>query len=475
MPTQDGLIIGGGISGLALAHWLGLEKNPGSWELWEASDRLGGTIGTDRADGYSVDWGPNGFLDREPLTLQLIDEIGLRDSLEPANSQSDDRFIVKNGRLHPVPLSPPAILTTGLLRPVEKFRVFGEPFIRARRDDSDESVFDFAARRVGRGAAETFVDPMVSGIFGGVAKELSLPSCFPIMREMEAKYGSLVRAMIAKMRGKKRAQREAGSTAKKSGSAAGPGGRLTSFRTGLDVLVTRMGERLNPIVRTSRPVGKLTRIGDTWEVTANGSQPMHFRRVIVACPTFAAARILRDQDRELAAALDSIPYAPIVVVATGHRREDITHNLSGFGFLIPRTQKLRTLGSIWTSSIFPDRAPSGHVQFRTMLGGAGDPSALELTDDQLWQTIRRELNPLIGIKADPVFMRVYRWERGIPQYTLGHRERRARIEELASRHPGLSFVGNAFYGVGLNDCVKMAHRLARTISNDTRAPIPRTP
>jgi oxygen-dependent protoporphyrinogen oxidase len=469
MPTQDGLIIGGGISGLALAHWLGLEKNPGSWELWEASDRLGGTIGTDRADGYSVDWGPNGFLDREPLTLQLIDEIGLRDSLEPANSQSDDRFIVKNGRLHPVPLSPLAILTTGLLSPAEKLRIFGEPFIRARRDDSDESVFDFAARRIGLGAAETFVDPMVSGIFGGVAKELSLPSCFPIMREMEVEYGGLVRAMIAKMRQKKRAQREAGVTSKKSGSAAGPGGRLTSFRTGLDLLVTRMGEGLRPIVRLSRPVSTLTWNGDAWAVTCEGVPAAQFRRVIVACPTFAAAHMLRDHDRELAAALDSIPYAPIVVVATGHRREDITHDLRGFGFLIPRTQKLRTLGSIWTSSIFGDRAPDGHVQFRTMLGGAGDSSVLELTDDLLWRTIRSELDSLIGITADPVFMRVYRWERGIPQYTLGHRERRARIEEFASRHSGLSFVGNSFYGVGLNDCVKMAHRLAQTISRDDSA------
>ncbi|MBI5868731.1 MAG: protoporphyrinogen oxidase [candidate division Zixibacteria bacterium] len=470
MPTHDGLIIGGGISGLALAHWLGLHANPGTWELWEASDRLGGTIGTDRANGYSVDWGPNGFLDREPLTLQLVDEIGLRDSLEPANDQSEARFIVKNGRLHPVPFSPPAIITTGLLNPAEKLRIFAEPFIRARRDDSDESVFDFAARRIGRGAAETFVDPMVSGVYGGVAKELSLPSCFPIMREMEVQYGGLVRAMIAKMRQKKREQRAAGVPKKKSGSAAGPGGRLTSFRSGLDVLVMRMGERLKPLIRLSRSVQRITRLGDSWQVTAAGCEPQNFRHVILACPTFSAAHMLREFDRELAIALDAIPYAPIVVVATGHRREDITHNLNGFGFLIPRTQNLRCLGSIWTSSIFADRAPGGHIQFRTMLGGAGDPSVMELTDDQLWQTIRSELNPLLGIKADPVFTRIYRWQQGIPQYTLGHRERRTKIEQLTAHHPGLSVVGNAFYGVGLNDCVKMAHRLAQKIRTPQEVP-----
>jgi oxygen-dependent protoporphyrinogen oxidase len=142
----EGVIIGGGISGLAVAHFLGLHQKPGSWELWEASDRLGGTIGTDRAEGYSIDWGPNGFLDREPLTLQLLNEIGLSGSLEPANEKAENRFIVKHGRMHPVPLSPLKMMTTGLLSPLGKARVFAEPFIPRRRDDGDESVFDFAAR-----------------------------------------------------------------------------------------------------------------------------------------------------------------------------------------------------------------------------------------------------------------------------------------------------------------------------------------
>jgi oxygen-dependent protoporphyrinogen oxidase len=177
----------------------------------------------------------------------------------------------------------------------------------------------------------------------------------------------------------------------------------------------------------------------------------------------AAARAVREFDFDLAQALDMIPYAPIIVIATGHRREDITHPLDGFGFLIPRNQNIRTLGSIWTSSIFADRAPAGHVQFRSMLGGAGDPGVLALSDDELWQIIHDELDPLIGIKAKPVFRKIYRYEQGIPQYTLGHRERRQRIEELAAKHPQLHFVGNAYYGVGLNDCVKLAHRVAGTI------------
>jgi len=463
----DGLIVGGGISGLALAHFLRLQQPGGTWELWEASNRLGGTIGTDRIDGYSVDWGPNGFLDREPLTLQLVHELGLDDKLEPADKSSEKRFILKNGRLHAVPFSPPLILTTGLLRPAEKLRIFAEPFVPARRDDGDESVFDFAARRIGRGAAETFVDPMVSGVFGGLARELSLPACFPIMRELELRYGGLVRGMIARMREKRR-DKSGANPARKSGGPAGPGGWLTSFKSGLDVLVERLQQRMGSSIKIGKCAARISGLENGWEVLDSGGGSVRARSVILACPAYAAASVLHDFDRELSEAVISVPYAPIVVVATGHRRADVAHPLDGFGFLIPRNQGLRTLGSIWTSSIFGARAPEGHVQFRTMLGGAGDHEVMELSDEQAWNTIRRELGPLLGIRGDPVFMRIYRWQRGIPQFNLGHRERRSRIERLAGRHPGLHLIGNAYYGVSLNDCVKLAHRTALDICSDSK-------
>ncbi len=454
----DGVVLGGGISGLSLSHWLGLAENPGTWELWEATDHLGGTIGTDHSDGYSVDWGPNGFLDREPLTLRLVEEIGLRDSLEPANEKAEKRFIAKGGRLHPVPLSPPAMLTTRLLGLGGKMRVFMEPFVPARRDGGDESVFDFASRRIGRCAAETFVDPMVSGVFGGVARELSLPACFPIMREMEVKYGGLVKALIARQRERKR---ESGQT--RQGGPAGPGGRLTSFRGGLSLLVERLAERVKTIIRVKHRVVQITRRDDTWEVMNDLGSQMLFKNVVLACPTYAASTLLQPIDPDLASALRSIPYAPIAVVATGHRRKDIAHPLDGFGFLIPRNEGVRTLGSIWTSSIFAERAPQDCVQFRTMLGGAGDPDILKMTDSQLWSQVKEDLDQFVGIRADPTFLRIYRWEKGIPQYTLGHIERRTTIERLLARHPGLHAIGNAFYGVSLNDCVKMAYHLAQRI------------
>lgn len=462
------LIIGGGISGLTVAHASGLGNRPDKCELWESTGRLGGTIGTDRVDGYSVDWGPNGFLDREPLTLQFVDELGLRDCLEPANPKSEKRFIAKRGRLHPVPFSPGKMLTTGLLSPLEKARVFCEPFIPARRVNDDESVFEFAARRIGRAAAETFVDPMVSGVYGGLARELSLPACFPIMREMEMRYGSLVKALIARSREKRRATASAGPAKRKSGGPAGPGGKLTSFLTGLDILIQRLGERLHEIIRLNRQIAWIRRTEDGWEIGDSTGRTVQARRVVVACPTYAAAPMFREFDRELAEAFDSIPYAPIIVMGTGHRREDINHPLDGFGFLIPRNQGIRTLGSIWTSSIFSERAPEGRVQLRSMLGGAGDPAVLELSDTQLWETLRRELDPFIGIRKDPEFIRIFRWEKGIPQFKLGHRDRREKLERLVARHSGLFMAGNAYYGVGLNDCVKMSYRVAGRLALEAK-------
>jgi oxygen-dependent protoporphyrinogen oxidase len=459
----DALVIGGGISGLTVMHALGLSNQAGSFELWEGTGRLGGTIGTDRVEGYSIDWGPNGFLDREPLTLRLVEEIGLTDRLEPANPKSSKRFIAKHGRLYPVPLSPAMMMSTGLLSPLEKARVFCEPLIPARRGDGDESVFDFAARRIGRAAAETFVDPMVSGIYGGLARELSLPSCFPIMREMEVRYGGLVRALIARQLAKRRSRERKGTERKKSGGPAGPAGHLTSFKGGFDLLIQQLGSRMEPIIKKNRHALWVRRNEEGWEVTDQTGAKALTRNLVIACPTYAAASLLKDFDAELSEAFAAIPYAPIIVVATGHRREDVAHPLDGFGFLIPRTQRLRTLGSIWTSSIFEARVPENHVQFRSMLGGAGDPSVMELSDAQLWKTLQEELDPLIGIRGDPAFMRIYRWEQGIPQYKMGHLERRERLELLVRRHPGLHIAGNAYYGISLNDCVKMAYRVAQEI------------
>jgi oxygen-dependent protoporphyrinogen oxidase len=285
------------------------------------------------------------------------------------------------------------------------------------------------------------------------------------MREMELRHGGLVKAMISRQLEKRRSRNHKDATSKKSGGPGGPAGRLTSFKTGLDVLTQTMGARLNSVIKLNREVARIDRQENCWSICDKTGNAVRARQVVLACPTYNIAPMFADFDQVLSEAFNSFPYAPIIVMATGHRREDVSHPLDGFGFLIPRNQKLRTLGSIWTSSIFSERAPEGHVQFRSMFGGAGDPAVLELSDEQLWTTLKRELDPLVGIRNDPRFMRIYRWKRGIPQFTLGHRERRARLDRLLEKHPGLFVVGNAYSGVSLNECVKMAYKISEKIAS----------
>jgi oxygen-dependent protoporphyrinogen oxidase len=283
------------------------------------------------------------------------------------------------------------------------------------------------------------------------------------MREMEMRYGSLVKALVARQLERRQTLKARTGARGRAGGPAGPGGRLTSFRGGLHLLVQGLHTRLLPVVKMNRSVCRVARGADHWQIDDEIGHRTRAKRVVVACPTYAAADFFREFDREFSEALEAIPYAPIVVVATGHRREDVSHPLDGFGFLIPRSEGLRTLGSIWTSSIFKERAPEGCVQFRSMLGGAGDTQILDLSDEALWDLLRRELGSLVGIRGEPSFIKIYRWQRGIPQFTLGHLQRRARLEQMSARLQGLFLVGNSYYGVGLNDCVKMAHSVAQKI------------
>lgn len=455
-PHVDIAIIGGGISGLTALHYVRTRRPDLSVRLFEAEDRLGGTLGTDRVDGFSFDWGPNGFLDREPLTLKMCDELGLKSEMERANENVIKRFIVRGGRLCEVPMSAGKFLRSDILSLRGKLRLLTEPMRSVGRDD-DESIYEFVERRIGREAADYLVQPMVSGIFGGLAKELSLQSCFPIMRQMEREHGSLFKAMIAKARAAKRA-------GKRAGGPSGPGGWLTSFHGGVDRLVHRLQQLYGENIRTGAMVGSL-RLADGGYQVDLGSQDMcTARAIIIAVPSYAAAEILGSMSAPLSEIVGGIPYAPIAVVCTGFKRSSVQHDLDGFGFVVPRVEGPRLLGSIWTSSIFADRAPEDYVQFRTMLGGDGDGLIATLGEKELIDLSLKELAPIIGLSGKPVVTRVYRWNRGIPQYKIGHQQRMDRLTDTLKSHPGLQLIGNAYTGVGLNDCVKRADQAVAAIS-----------
>lgn len=439
------LIIGGGISGLCAAHYAAKRHGTDQVLLLEAGNALGGTATTESADGFTLEKGPNGFLDKEPATLKWVAELGLDGAMIKANTLAARRFIFRNGQLHELK-PPPAFMFSKVLSLQGRLRLMGEPFIPQRVSDEEESIWDFAARRIGAEAADTLVAPMVSGIYGGDARQLDLASCFPRMAAMEAQHGGLFRAMMAKKKEK--------STG--GGSAMGPGGTLTSFNGGMATLVGRAAERLGDSVRLNMPVSSIEPSNGGYAVGCVNGERFQAESVIVAAPAHAAADMVRGMDSTLGDALAAIPYASMSVICTAYDRESVGNTLDGFGFLVPRTQGKRILGCIWTSTLFPGRAPKGKVLLRTMIGGASDPEAVSLDDEAMLDIIRQELFPILDIKSDPVLHRIFRWEKAIPQYTFGHQSRVREIEAAEARHPGLRFAGNAYRGVGINDCVVSA-------------------
>jgi oxygen-dependent protoporphyrinogen oxidase len=467
------VIIGGGVSGLATA--LNVRDRaaeiPGGVQVTvlESSPRAGGNIQTDQEQGYSIEWGPNGYLDNVPTTPALVRRLGLEDQLQQSDESAARRFMYRGGRLHLLPSGPVSFLGCGVLSLPGRLRVLLEPFAGARPDGVDETVHDFARRRIGDEAARILIDAMVSGVFAGDSRQLSLASTFPKMARMEADHGGLVKAMLARMKERRAARRDLKRVEQSGGDVeeltrpggpAGPGGTLTSFRGGLEVLVRRLAEELGDTVRLRCGVEALQRDRNrdaaAWAVRTKQGETLRADAVVVTTPSPRAAPLLDTLDPKLAEPVRGIPTAPLAVVALAYEAQALGGAPNGFGFLVPRGQGPRILGCLWDSSIFPGRAPRGKVLVRAMIGGAHDPEAMALDDRQLLQCVRQDLETAAGWRAEPIFSRIYRHPLGIGQYVRGHGERLEAIHQRLRQWPGLWVAGSAFYGVSINNCVEKA-------------------
>ncbi len=439
----------------------------------EGQQRLGGNIHSERQDGFLLEWGPNGFLDNAPETPRLCRLLGLEKRLLPARDAAAHRFLYVRGRLRPLPLSPAAFLGASVLTIPGRLRVLREPFVPPR-PDARESVFDFAARRIGREAAETLVDAMVSGVFGGDSRQLNLSSAFPKLHTLEKEHGGLVRGMIAKAR---EARRERGGQPRRRSGPAGPGGVLTSFDEGMEVLVQTLARALgqsgrcgietgvaaratSPRAPGSRPTAEGKR---RWTVSLADGRSLEADAVIICVPSQRAGVLVRDFDPQLETTLRAIPEAPMSVVALAFTRREVGAMADGFGFLVPRRQGPRVLGVLWDSCIYPNRAPEEMVLMRAMLGGAHDPAAMDLTDEAMLATVRDDLRLTMGLAAEPVRTWIFRHRHGIPQYTAGHPERLEAIEQRRLLHPGLYLAGNSYRGIAVNHVVENSIPLARQV------------
>ncbi len=462
--VHDLAVVGAGVSGLTLAFWF-THRGQRDAVVLEQATRPGGKLQTEWLEGYCCEWGPQGFLDSGQDTLRLVRELGLECELQRADQAAGDRFILRDGQLRRVPMSPLEFLRSDVLSLAGRLRVLLEP-LQPPASAGDESVFAFACRRIGREAAEVLVDAMVTGVFAGDSRQLSLPATFPRMREMEAAYGSLFRAMLALRR--QRARRAAaGQDATPAGGPAGPAGTLTTLRRGMQQLTDALAAALGPRLRLACPVTGVQRRVGGFTVHLAGGERLNARHLALAVPPGAAAALLGDVlDPAALAALREIPSIPIAVVMTGYSEaRPFRHPVQGFGFLVPTRERRRILGTIFCSSTFPGQAPSGKTLLRTLVGGARHPHLVHLPDADLLSLVRQELDACLGGDPQPEMVHIVRHDEAIPQYTLGHASRVAAVHRGAAAVPGLYLLGNGYGGVAVNACVTEATQLAARLAS----------
>jgi oxygen-dependent protoporphyrinogen oxidase len=448
------VIAGAGISGLATAQAI-LERDPlADITVLESSARAGGKVLTEKtAEGYLCEWGVNAFLDKVPRTLELSRSLGLEPT--PADVSAKKRFVFSEGALHKLPEKPPEFFTSNLLSVPGRLRVIGE-ILSGRAKKPDETLEEFGTRHLGREAFEKLIDPMASGVFAGDARTMSLKSCFPRIHEVESEHGSLIRGLI-------KLQKAARKAGKKDTPGPGPGGILTSFENGMAEMTDTLAARLGDRIHYNAAVRNIEFTGDAYLVQTEdgGEEPCQI--LVLASPAYAQAAMLRAMAPGISEALEGIGYPPLAVVCLGFDAADVGGEMDGFGFLIPSRERRQILGTVADSFVFPNRAPDGRVLLRTMVGGARNPEPALLADGPLLDTVQTNLREIMGITAEPEFASIYRHERAIPQYLVGHADRLQAIEAQQARFPGLFLTGNAYRGVSLNDCVVNADATAEAV------------
>ncbi|MFN3077140.1 MAG: protoporphyrinogen oxidase [Alphaproteobacteria bacterium] len=454
--SQNVIIIGGGISGLSAAWFL--HRRGFSVRVLEENDRVGGVIGTEIREGWRSETGPNSILWKEGREEdafgRLVDQLGLSSRRIDAGTAGSRRYVLRGGRLRALPAGPGQFVTNQLFSWRAKLRLLAEPWIG--RGVGEETIAAFVTRRLGREFLDYAVEPFVSGVYAGDPSRLSVQAAVPRIHALEVHHGSLIRGAIAM-----------GKVTKASGL---PRGRLVSFDEGMGVLPASLGAALPPgsLQVGARVVG-LEPAGDggwrvLWREAGGEVRAETAPRVVLAVPAAAAAELIAVHVPRAAEILRGIPYAPIVSAAMGWRRGGVGHPLDGFGFLVPRREGMRLLGGLFSSSLFPGRAPEGRVLITAFIGGATDPQVVTQDEAVLSQTIRDDLARALAVDGLPEMTRITRWSRAIPQYTLGHLERVAEVERLTAALPGLSLLGSWRGGVAVADCILSGEKLAESMS-----------
>ncbi len=452
--TNTVAVIGGGISGLACAYRL--KKLGVPVILLEASPRVGGLIETVEKDGFLFESGPQSFQGTETL-LGLIRDLGIEDELCKADPGAP-RYVLRQGRLRKIPMSPQAMLATSLLSPGTRWKIVSEPFKRTRPPNEDESVADFVRRKFGHEILEYLVSPFVSGVYAGDPEKLSLRAAFPTLEQWEREYGSI-------LRGQMKSRAASGPTTARKGPPP-----LCSFRRGLDTLMQAIGANLGESARTGAFVSALSRSGNLgdagYEVRAmrgGREEKIVAQAVVLAAPAYAASHLIGSIAPFLASTLSGIEYASLAVVGMGYYNRQASAALDGFGVLIPRSEKHRTLGIVWNSSLFAGRAPEGQMVVTSFVGGATDPEIVAKTDGEITAIVHDDHARILGITGPPIAAAVWKHEKALPQYNLGHGHVVEAIRDAERTVPGLYFAGNYLEGPSIGRCAEEAFQTADAI------------
>jgi oxygen-dependent protoporphyrinogen oxidase len=474
-------IIGGGIAGLAAAYELEKARAAGAdveYTLFEAREQLGGSIASEIVNGAVLERGPDSFITEKPAAAELCRELGLAADLVPSNDAARKTYILVKNKLVPLPdglmfLVPTKLIPTALTPLFSlgtKIRM-GLELLHPPRPTGleDEAVATLVERHFGPEAVDRLADPLLSGIYGGDATQLSARTVLPRLVEMEAEYGSLTRGMLAAHR-KMRAK--TGETAKKNGSLNGNGnGRanqaprpiFTTLRGGLQQLVDAIEARMNPAsIRLSTPVSAIEKVSDGWRIEADGIKQT-YDSVIVCSPAWAAGVLLAPVDAALGEDLSAIPYSSSITMNLVYDEADLGPLPDGFGFLVPASEGRAMLACTFVHRKFLGRTPDGKAVLRAFLGGMKNEALLAEPDDVLVTTVRRELQEILGIRARPEHTQVSRWRRAMAQYAVGHQSRARRVAERVAALPGLKLAGNAYDGIGIPDCIRLGRQAAKEL------------
>ena len=434
-------IIGAGITGLCAGFCL--QRNGVPVTVYEANTRVGGVIQTLRENGFLAEFGPNTILETSPKIAQLVRDAGLQSRRMDPDPKASARFVVRYQRPIAMPGSAFGFLTTELFSARAKLAVVCEPFVPARRDGAEETIAEFVIRRLGREFLDQAIDALVAGIYAGDPARLSVQHAFPKLGQLEEKYGSMIKGQIFGAAERKR-----------RGEIAKDRAPKFSFDGGLQVLPETLHARLGDAVRLGSTVSSVTQTSGGWEVRAGGVQQLH-RAVIYAGTAHELSKLRLEGAASIPdlSAFSEIRYPPVVSVVLGFRREDVAHSCEGFGMLIPKVEGFKILGTIFSSSLFPNRAPANHLTLTTYVGGERYPGLASLPPEELYRVVAEDLRVLLGVRGQPVFKHCVYYPRAIPQYNVGYGRFKKLMDEVERQAPGFFFAGHYRDGVSLGDSI----------------------